>query len=180
MWNHFNQNYSLAIKLQSKAFFFVKWSIVSMCNWMVSHVFRLCVLTWLTNVLCFISKSIQVKQITFDLYLPDNTNLGQLKVGVCFWSKSLGEKNNALYLSSFSNKYILLCTCSSWILFQRRSLYTSLNPNSQSPIKTLIFFIIYTNIPINGKNGRYPTFFIRFLPSKVTLLSDQILYTFRL
>jgi hypothetical protein len=27
-----------------------------------------------------------------------------------------------------------------------------LNPNSQSPIKTLIFFIIYTNIPINGKN----------------------------
>ena len=55
-----------------------------------------------------------------------------------------------------------------------------LNPNSQSPIKTLIFFIIYTKIPINGKNVRYPTFFIRFLPSKVTLLSDQILYTFRL
>jgi len=25
-----------------------------------------------------------VKQTTFDLYLPDNTNLGQLKVGVCF------------------------------------------------------------------------------------------------
>lgn len=50
---------------------------------MVSHVFRLFVLTWLTDVLCFISKSIQVKQTTFDLYLPDNTNLGQLKVGVC-------------------------------------------------------------------------------------------------
>lgn len=51
---------------------------------MVSHVFRLCVLTWLTDVLCFISKSIQVKQTTFDIYLPDNTNLDQLKVGACF------------------------------------------------------------------------------------------------
>lgn len=52
-----------------------------------------------------------------------------------------------------------------------------LNPNSQSPIKTLIFFIIYTKIPINDKNVRYPHLFYKVPPIKGhPLVRPDIIY----